>query len=248
MFINSPAGRALYADEELPASSSWRRRPVPEQAPLARGTVLASRKDQNGNCFFSGLLSVPGTVLLGVLLEEHRGINRAKNVLSSSKNRSGRSSESLQLLGFWWWAAGSVVLFMLVPVICYSLCCTLAAESVHKALAALDGPAGPSGMMCPQQAGGFGSLLANAFFWGATQTGFQDYFPSLVNPKISYLGCLTCVMVFPRGVGIFFLTKGRATRSSGQFEASIRNDARREKWKKHLVAWGWTECPTVYHT
>lgn len=244
MFINSTAGRALYVDEKLPASSSRRRHPVPEQTPLARGTVLASCKDQNENCFFSGLLSVLlGTVLLGVLLEEYHGINRAKNILSFSKNKSGRSSESLQLVGFWLWAADGVVLFMLVPVICYSLCCSLAAESVHKALTAQDGPAGPSGMLCPQEAVSFDILLANVVLWGATQTVFQDYFPSLLNPKISYLGCLTCIMVFHREVGIFFVTKGCATRSSGQFEASIRNNARREKWKKHLFAWGWTEDP-----
>lgn len=184
-----------------------------------------------------------GPCCWGVLLEEYHGINRAKNILSFSKNKSGRSSESLQLVGFWLWAADGVVLFMLVPVICYSLCCSLAAESVHKALTAQDGPAGPSGMLCPQEAVSFDILLANVVLWGATQTVFQDYFPSLLNPKISYLGCLTCVMVFHREVGIFFVTKGCATRSSGQFEASIRNNARREKWKKHLFAWGWTEDP-----
>lgn len=122
MFINSTAGRALYVDEKLSASSSRCGHPVPEQTPLARGTVLASCKDQNENCFFLGLLSVPGTVLLGVLLEDHDGINRAKNILSSSKNKSGRSSESLQLVGFlvvgsWWCGfvhAGAYYLLQLV--------------------------------------------------------------------------------------------------------------------------------------
>lgn len=105
-----------------------------------------------------------GTVLLGVLLEEHHGINRAKNVLSSSKNKSGRSSVSpaggILVVGRWC----AVVLFMLVPIICYSLCCSSAAESVHKAPAAQDGPAGPSGTMCPMEVGGFDSLLASVFF------------------------------------------------------------------------------------
>lgn len=49
-------------------------------------------------------------------------------------------------------------------------------------------------------------------------------------------------MVFHRGVAIFFITKGGATRSSGQFEASIRNDVRREKWKKHMVPVITTGC------
>lgn len=153
---------------------------MPEQTPLARGTVLGSCKDQNENCSFSGLLSVLGTVLLGLLLEEHRGIYRAKNILSSSKNKSGRSSESLQLVGFWWWAAGGMVLFMLVPIICYSLCCSLAAESVHKAPAAQDGPAGPSGMMCPQEMGGF-YLWPMCFSEEPPRLYFRIiFFPSLI--------------------------------------------------------------------
>lgn len=57
-----------------------------------------------------------------------------------------------------------MVLFMLVPITCYSLCCSLAAELIHKALAAQDGPAGLSGTMCPMEVGGFDSLLASVFF------------------------------------------------------------------------------------
>lgn len=101
--------------------------------------------------------------MLGVVLKEHRGINRAKNVLSSSHNKSGSSSESLRLVGFWWWAAGGVVLVM-VPIICYCLCCSLAGDSVYKAPSAQDGPAGPSGMMCPQEIGDYDSLLASVCF------------------------------------------------------------------------------------
>lgn len=55
----------------------------------------------------------------------------------------------------------------------------------------------------------------------------------------------TCVMVFHRGVGIFFITEGGATRSGGQFEASVRNDVRREKWKKHVVPVITTGCPRL---
>lgn len=174
-------------------------------------------------------------------MEEHRGINMAKNILSSPKNKSGRSSESLWLVRFWWWAAGVVVLFM-VPIICYSPCCSLAAESVCKASAAWGGPAGPSGMMCPQEMGDFDSLLASVFFWEATQTVFQDYFLSLFNPKISYLCCLPVSWCFIEGLGFFFITKACATRSSGQFEASIRHYVRREKWKKHMVPLTITGC------
>lgn len=129
--------------------------------------------------------------------------NRAKNVSSTSKNKSGRSSESLQLVGFWWWAAGGVVLFVLVPIICYSLCCSLASESVHKAPAAQDGPAGPSGMLCPQEACGFNSLLTDVFFWRATHTVYQGYFLSLFNPKISYLWYLPVSWCLIEGLGFF---------------------------------------------
>lgn len=77
MFTNSTASRTLYVDEELPASSSRRGRPLPKQTPLACGTVIARRRDQHENCLFSGLLSVVGTAFISVIptcvMVIHRG-------------------------------------------------------------------------------------------------------------------------------------------------------------------------------